>query len=220
MSKFKNSNLSVYFALYWFVFWLFNGLDKFLFHSDLGLLTWYGKDRDWQFSVYMTNMQVPTELVKPILYFSGTLEILISTIFAAFIISQLFNKKQSKNKNNDLFILGLKISILTFIGFCGFDVVAGDRAELLEHSTYIGVLAAIYIVSHIERMVYFSAEIAHTDADEAHEDAEPATRQARKPKYAVSKINSISNDNLNQDMIDENDMLNTLRKYRDDDTTA
>ena len=34
--------------LYWFAFWLGNGLDKFFNRNDMGLFYWYGKERSDQ----------------------------------------------------------------------------------------------------------------------------------------------------------------------------
>lgn len=152
-NKISNSNLTVYFAFFWLIFWLFNGLDKFLFQTDIGAITWYGKDRGWQFLTYITNMQLPAEFVGPILRFAGIWEIAVAGFFGAFFWVQLFNKDQNKNKNLKLYDLAIKISMLTFIGFCAFDIVVGDRAELLEHSTYIGIVGVSYLVSHAEKLL-------------------------------------------------------------------
>ncbi|MGL1921275.1 MAG: hypothetical protein OCD03_09615 [Hyphomicrobiales bacterium] len=153
MNKQINSNLTVYFALFWLIFWLFNGLDKFLYQTDMGMLTWYGKDRGWQFLTYLTNVQISADFVGPILRFAGIWEVMVSLIFGAFLWCQVKSKAQSKTKKIELYDLALKISMLTFIGFCGFDIVVGDRAELLEHSTYIGVVGVTYLVSHVERLL-------------------------------------------------------------------
>lgn len=153
MNKTNNSNLTAYLALFWMVFWLFNGLDKFLYQTDIGFLTWYGKDRGWQFSTYITNMQLSASFVGPILWFAGIWEVAVSLFFAVFLWSQISNHDQSKNKNLHIYNTALKISLLTFTGFCAFDIVVGDRAELLEHSTYVGVAGVSYLISHVERMM-------------------------------------------------------------------
>lgn len=44
----------------------------------------------------------------------------------------------------------LSLSFLVFLGFICFDIVAGDRAELLEHSTYLAVIAATFITGCLE----------------------------------------------------------------------
>ncbi|PCI85506.1 MAG: hypothetical protein COB24_12710 [Hyphomicrobiales bacterium] len=149
MIKTKNRNFTSYLALFWLVFWLFNGLDKFLYQTDMGVLTWYGKDRGWQFLTYITNMELSANLVGPILWFAGIWEVAISLFFAIFLWLQIF----SKNRNLNIYNAALKISLLTFTGFCAFDIVVGDRAELLEHSIYIGIAGVSYLISYIERMM-------------------------------------------------------------------
>ena len=153
MNKINNSNLTPYLALFWLVFWLFNGLDKFLYQTDMGVLTWYGKDRGWQFLTYITNMKLSVDLVGPILWFAGIWEVVVSLFFAAFLWLQVSNQNQSKNRNLRIYDIALKISLLTFTGFCAFDIVVGDRAELLEHSTYIGVVGVSYLISHVEKIM-------------------------------------------------------------------
>lgn len=204
MNKNKTTNLTFYVAIYWFVFWLFNGADKFLNHTSIGPLTWYGKDRDWQFSVYLTNMKIPTEWVGFIIYFAGLWEIIVAVIFVAFIIRHLV--KHDYQQNTKLYDFGLKISFMTFVGFCAFDVVAGDRAELLEHSTYIGVVGVSYLI--------FFAENAMKDisfANKTQTDEQVAEPNSLKPiKKTVPKVHA----NSNEDDFDDSDIIHTLRSYR------
>lgn len=149
MNSIKNSNLTLYISLFWVVFWLFNGIDKFAYHTDIGFMTWYGKDRDWQFLTYLTNMQLPTIWVKFILYFSGAWEILLASIFGLSLWKSLVNKDQTSG----IYAIALKLALLTFIGFCGFDIVAGDRAELLEHSTYVGIVGISHLILLVESSI-------------------------------------------------------------------
>ncbi len=223
MNNLKNSNFTTYFALYWAVFWLFNGLDKFVFHSNLGLFIWYGKDRDWQFSVYLTNMNIPTEMVAPILLFAGTLEILLSLIFAIFVAIQLFNKNQAKNTYVKIYEIGIKFSILIFIGFCAFDVVAGDRAELLEHSTYIGILAASYLVSHVEKSI-IQTPISNVElsGDVIYKNGQKSASTIVKKSKIESKISNIQQENqpatnTANERFNDDDIVDVLRKYRNGD---
>lgn len=156
MTKTKNSNLTSYLALFWLAFWLLNGLDKFLYQTDIGFLTWYGKDRGWQFLTYITNMQLSADFVAPILWFAGIWEVAVSLFFAVFLWSRISNQSHNKGQSLNIYNIALKISLLTFTGFCGFDIVVGDRAELLEHSIYVGIVGISYLISYVERV--FSAE--------------------------------------------------------------
>lgn len=147
MNEYKSNRLNLYFGLYWLVFWAFNGLDKFLDKSSIGIFMWYGKDREWQFLTYFTNMQLPLNWVTPLLQLTGIIELLIAAIFAMFLIHKLFSKKPAKSLT--IYNIGLEISAVIFIGFSAFDVMSGDRAELLEHGTYVALIGVSYLVAQV-----------------------------------------------------------------------
>ncbi|WP_415159262.1 hypothetical protein [Maritalea sp.] len=141
------------FILYWMVFWLFNGLDKFLNRSSIGGLTWFGKDRNWQFGVYLENLGISLDHVPAILTFAGLWELVLSVLFLSALNVMLVAGEREQDASDRLYVLALFISALTFIGFSAFDTVVGDRAELLEHSTYMVVIAVSYICMAVENMV-------------------------------------------------------------------
>jgi len=64
-------------VLYWLLFWLMNGLDKFLHRSDVGIFTWHGKDRSNQFGGYFTNSGLSAEWINTLLYCTGIWELVI-----------------------------------------------------------------------------------------------------------------------------------------------
>lgn len=137
--------LTVGFVLYWMIFWLFNGLDKFLNRSTVGGFTWFGKDRNWQFGVYLENMGLSLDFVPAILTFAGLWELLVAVIFFSTLNVMIVAGKREEASTDRFYTFGLFVSALTFIAFCAFDVVVGDRAELLEHSTYMVVVAVSFI---------------------------------------------------------------------------
>lgn len=125
--------------LYWFVFWLMNGLDKFLHGvsvslADRPLFTWFGKDRTEQFTKYFDRLDLPHEGITPLLGACGAIELAVAGLFAL----ALADARRFEAWLGAAFAA----SALLFIGFSMFDVVAGDRAELLEHGTYLGVVFA------------------------------------------------------------------------------
>ncbi|NSX56571.1 hypothetical protein [Parasulfitobacter algicola] len=140
--------MSLSFSLYWMFFWLLNGLDKFIGGRNFGLLTWHGKDRTTQFIGYYESLNWSGWSVSPILYFAGVVEILVALPFVLCIWLIHFGK--SADKTLGLIHKSLFASFLVFIGFVIFDIIVGDRAELLEHSTYLVVIAVSYVVSVIE----------------------------------------------------------------------
>ena len=201
MKQEKTTNLTFYVAVYWLVFWLFNGADKFLNHSSFGPIVWYGKDRDWQFSVYLTNMQIPVEWVGSIIVFAGLVEIVIAAIFAIYLIRNFGD--QQTNANANIYDFGLKASFITFVGFCAFDVVAGDRAELLEHSTYIGVVGVSYLIFYAESFLKSPALVDAPTSEVKSNSLKPAAKGVL-----------VDHANSNDDDLDESDIIHTLRKYR------
>jgi hypothetical protein len=136
--------------IYWFAFWLLNGLDKLINRTDLGFFIWYGKDRTNQFSIYFERLGWSQDLYTPIIIFLFLIEILIAFVFlwSIFVVFRLNNHKQLKYQ------IAIKspiiLSILCFTGFSIWGIVTGDRAELLEHGTYLIALSTAYIISHFE----------------------------------------------------------------------
>ncbi len=142
MIRVVNNNLCIsnLLVLYWSLYWLMNGLDKFFNQKDLGLFFWYGKDRTSQFSNYFMNTKISTAWVDVVLLFTGFWEVLIFLCFFIFAIRKIMS--------SDFYIewlkFGMILSALTFIGFSVFDIVFGDRAELLEHGTFLILIAVSY----------------------------------------------------------------------------
>jgi hypothetical protein len=127
-----------YIALaYWFLFWLLNGLDKFMHGAAVTLagtplFTWFGKDRAEQFGKYFDRLDLPAHGIAPLLGFCGILELGVAGLFAM----ALLGTRQFEAWLGGAFAA----CALMFISFSAWDVVVGDRAELLEHGTYLGVV--------------------------------------------------------------------------------
>ena len=136
---------------YWFSFWLMNGLDKFLIQKSLLFFTWYGKDRNEQFTLYFQRIDLPESWVNPLLYVVAIWELAIAFPFLATLWIQISSSRFSKV----WFELGMSLTAMTFIIFCLFDIIFGDRAELLEHSTFLILVCVTYqLVLHESRKVF------------------------------------------------------------------
>jgi hypothetical protein len=127
-----------YIALfYWFVFWLLNGLDKFMHGAAVSLgsrplFTWHGKDRLEQFTKYFDRLDLPSEGILPLLSLCGLFELVVATLFAITLAG---------TRHYETWLGAAFTACATmFIGFSTWDVIVGDRAELLEHGTYLGVV--------------------------------------------------------------------------------
>lgn len=140
--------------VYWFVFWLLNGLDKFMHGANvtignLSLFTWFGKDRSEQFGRYFDRLGWPHDGIAPLLGFCGAIEVGVAALFAGALLSH----RQFSTWAGAAF----SASALMFVGFSSWDVVVGDRAELLEHGTYLGVA---FITAAFLAMTGFRAQDA------------------------------------------------------------
>jgi hypothetical protein len=130
-------NMANLVVLHWAIYWIMNGLDKFLNRTDLGLFTWFGKDRTEQFSGYLERTDMPISLLEPILYTTGILELLVAIPLIMVLVAACTGRRVSRF----LFEQGFVCGTLIFVGFSFFDVILGDRAELWEHGTFfVGIL--------------------------------------------------------------------------------
>ena len=141
----KLVSIKLLIIVHWFLFWTFNGLDKFFNNTNVFLFQWQGKDRAEQFARYL-QADASDWLVQATIYFAGAWELAISLLFLAAIIIFLRRSVGAGRERLKWAMLGLFLSALTLMGFSVFDVVAGDRAELLEHGTFLGVVLVSWLV--------------------------------------------------------------------------
>ncbi len=130
--------------LYWFLFWILNGMDKFLNGRDLLLFKWHGKNRTLQFTSYFDRTELPKEWINSFLYVIGLWELTLSVFFLAAVI--LILRKVDGQKIWKAMRLGLLLSASTFIGFSAVDIIIGDRGELLEHGVFLGLVIVSWLV--------------------------------------------------------------------------
>ncbi|MEO1198063.1 MAG: hypothetical protein AAFX39_02335 [Pseudomonadota bacterium] len=151
---------------YWASFWIANGLDKFLNRTVLltdvvgnPLLTWFGKDRSEQFGLYFERLSLDPAMIDPLLAGLGVIELAVGLVALA----AMFLGRSAGAVGQ----LVLKLTLAVFIAFCVGDVVIGDRAELLEHSTYIAVIIASYVVISLRGR----GDVAVSAADQSDDHA-------------------------------------------------
>lgn len=127
--------------VFWFFFWLLNGLDKFFARQDVVFLHWWGNHRVEKFTMYFDRLALDPAFVQATLIFAGLVEFAAAGFFV-WAGLRLIQGKPGVAYRTDL---AITVSIAVFLGFTIFDVIVGDRAELLEHSTYIGVLLVSFL---------------------------------------------------------------------------
>ena len=149
--------------IFWGLFWLLNGLDKFYNGTNQPNLAvtkgvvmapeseneilykmhpmepvgWFGVNRDAKMIGYFNRLGLNKQIALTCLYFLATVEIFIGIGF----IYALF----SKEKRNKIVRFTFKISMGVFFGFSIMDILFGDRMELWEHGTFL-ILATIHYV--------------------------------------------------------------------------
>ncbi len=156
------SFLSLGFAIYWAAFWLLNGLDKFFCGKSLFGFVWYGKDRTAQFGGYFERLNLPEGGIQGLLYFAGVVEIAVAVPFLLVVVRMARGGFRICAETLWAMHFALFLSFLVFIGFVIFDIIVGDRAELLEHSTYLIVIAATFLVTYLE--LFFQQTRFHASA--------------------------------------------------------
>jgi hypothetical protein len=140
-------------SFYWFIFWLFNGLDKYLPGTNLGLFTWGGKDRTNQFAGYLDKIDWSQDAFIYLMFMLFVIEIIIALAFLRAIVTILRLKDYGKYLPHETMKLPILLSILCFTGFSLWDVIVGDRAELWEHGTYIVALGTTWIIASFETLL-------------------------------------------------------------------
>lgn len=108
------------YALFHVVFWALNSVEKF--DED------FGKPRHDQVALFLNAFGIGEEWAGPILVFFGVVEALIATLAAI----AFFH-----GKDRPYLLASHLLALILFTGFVAGDVVAADRVELLEHSTYV-----------------------------------------------------------------------------------
>ena len=161
-------------VLYWFLFFLMNGLDKYLIGRDLLLFRWFGKERTGQFSSYFARADLPHEWIDTAIYAVGAWEIALALFFLAAGFNLLRRNREQQGRNS--MISGLVLAVLTLTVFSVFDVIAGDRGELLEHNIYLGmvILSWFVITYRRDRAVESHRSLEQSEAIAAYpvDDAE------------------------------------------------
>ena len=160
-------NLIIILFLFWSLFWLLNGADKF-FNGEfvpnteswstkavlldeneeiaytmhpMETIGWFGVNRDSKMINYFKGLYLPKELALLSLYGMALLEIVLgATFFALFLWSLQSTEKQQKMEmfaNRTIHRLAFKGSVMVFVIFSTGDILFGDRTELWEHGTFI-----------------------------------------------------------------------------------
>jgi len=145
--------LTIGLSFYWFFFWLMNALDKVLNRQDLGILRWNGRERSGQFAGYLEKMNLSVDLYVPLMIFAFVVELAVALAFLRVLVVLIKRRHIVRFMPQECLKLPIFLSIMVFTGFSVFDVVAGDRAELLEHGTYMCLVGVTWIIASFESVL-------------------------------------------------------------------
>ena len=126
---------------YWWLFWLFNVIDKVI---GKGIPFFEGKDRMAAFVKYFSSIGINNPIVAGgTLWFVSIMEFL-ALVFLSIAIYYWFKKKPILARGAMFY--GILTSLFVFSFFAIGDQVFGDRMELWEHTMYWTALILSWIV--------------------------------------------------------------------------
>jgi hypothetical protein len=163
--KYLNNKISFYkiLMLFWGLFWLLNGLDKFyngdfipnpnsyatssiIYNMDgkevykiqpVEPYGWFGVNRDSKMVGYFKRLNLPKWMALTALYTMGFIE---TALGLSLLLVLTFG-----NIHSDWNRLNMKMIIVIFFLFSIFDILFGDRMELWEHGTFLTLATIHYI---------------------------------------------------------------------------
>ena len=176
--------------LFWAMFWLLNGLDKFFIGVGAapdatcrfadGRETpcgWFGTDRASQIGAYFDKLLLPDWMGMATLYFFALLELAIGSLFLWMLFKSLF---ATGHVSHMWHRLAFKGSVLMFFLFSMGDILFGDRRELWEHGTFL-----VLVIITFGIYAYRDELRAHVLRDIQH-DADTPTAARERPKRGTA----------------------------------
>jgi len=127
-------------TLFWALFWMLNAIDKVASRSAY----WAGKVRAEKMLAYFSSINLGEPwIANASLALAGILEFVAGALFFISLVLFFMHKKFLAHR---FFFWGTATGIVIFSGFIIFDVIFGDRAELLEHSIYWLIVMMSWVV--------------------------------------------------------------------------
>lgn len=154
-------------SAYWFLFWVLNGLDKFvngtmqpmiskglekgvLVGSDgeidstlygLEITGLFGVNRNAKTVAFFERLGIPEPFSLGLLYAVAVIEVGIAAMFLWGLVLLMKQGPTYRAWTS----LAYKLSIILFMAFCVVDILIGERIELWEHNTFLLILLVSYL---------------------------------------------------------------------------
>ena len=119
-------------SLYWFLFWLLNGFDKFL-NND----TFYGVNFKMGLeNVFLPALGLDTSLAAPLAYIVGVIEVVLGLLFLLSLIAFVTNKPHRHEVGSAC----IALSVLFFALLTAGAILFGARDHVMTQGLFIGTL--------------------------------------------------------------------------------
>ncbi len=140
--EFKNvKDIQFAIVIFWFLFWLFSVIDKFIFKASF---LWVGKDFFEEFVELFSSLGIGSILVVNIFYWFVVLLEILALLFLSLALFNFIFKNEKKL--NRFFLLGTYFGLGIFTFFTLGDQIFGEREELLEHIIFwLAVLISWFV---------------------------------------------------------------------------
>lgn len=130
-------------SLYWFLFWLLNGFDKF-FNAD----TFYGVN----FKMGLENVMLPalgmsTSLAWPLAIIVGVIEVVLGLLFLVSLLAFVTRKPHRYEVGTAC----IGLSVLFFALLTAGAILFGERGHVMTQGLFIGTLLVSALTLHVSK---------------------------------------------------------------------
>ena len=130
-------------SLYWFLFWILNGFDKF-FNAD----SFYGVN----FKMGLENVMLPaldlsTSLASPLAIIVGIIEVVLGLLFLVSLGAFIRSKPHRYEVGNAC----IGLSVLFFALLTAGAILLGERGHVMTQGLFIGTLLLSGLTLHVSK---------------------------------------------------------------------
>ncbi|MDE0320438.1 MAG: hypothetical protein OXI97_11210 [Acidimicrobiaceae bacterium] len=130
-------------SLYWFLFWLLNGFDKF-FNAD----TFYGVNFKMGLeNVMLPALGMPTSLASPLAIIVGVIEVVLGLLFLVSLAAFVTRKPHRYEVGTAC----IGLSVLFFALLTAGAILFGERGHVMTQGLFIGTLLVSALTLHLSK---------------------------------------------------------------------
>lgn len=138
----KRVTIAAVLTLHWFLFWLLNGLDKFLNTDNFFGVDFKNKLRGPESNGLLSNLGLGNGWAAPIAVIVGIIELVLALLF----LWALYQLVRRQSDSRDQISACITLSVLFFAVLSFGAILFGDRPAMEQHGVFIIALLASRIV--------------------------------------------------------------------------